>query len=476
MKRYLSLGLIIFLIVVLCIILSETTFVSVDGLMRPPKNEGQNSDIQAAFEASIEDKYILKSPLSGEYKSSFITVELDGDRDEEVVVFYSLSGTPDAARMNVIDRQGDSWRSIADFESAHKQIHKVDFADLDKDGKKEIIAGWSIFDTELSNTLNVYKLKNDGDRLIAEKIFENRYTEFIVCDVNTDGRSDILLFDKLYEGNKSLQALYFDFQGARPVLKGEFSVDPIIASVYSVSLDKDKTNGNVRFYLDGYRVDNGMTTELFYWNRAEKSFERPRYSNNVSLPTAATRSTALACADINDDGVIEIPFEEHIPGSELVSAAKSAPKKQSIIRWMKYNSYGFSSVYYEILNSPYNYSLKIKNEWYGNFTVKNYSEKGVLTFFSTGDFNEFPIRSFSLGEDAEKDLNTATDGGKPYYEDDPTALFTVAAFAENEGSLYDLSGYRYLKSDNGYNYYCRIYPEGKKRGITKDTVKKILIT
>ena len=83
---------------------------------------------------------------------------------------------------------------------------------------------------------------------------------------------------------------------------------------------------------------------------------------------------------------------------------------------------------------------------------------------------------FSLGEDAEKDLNTATGGGKPYYEDDPTALFTVAAFSENEGSFYDLSGYRYLKSDNGYNYYCRIYPEGKKSGITKDTIKKILIT
>jgi len=472
LKKYLGAVITVIIIAVLAFILSNTAFESVDMLMRPPKNEGQNSEIQAAFEASINDKYILRSPLSGEHKSSFIFVDFDSDKKDEVVVFYSLSGTPDVVRMNVLCNNNGVWQSIADLESAHKQIHKIDFADIDKDGTREIIVGWSISDTELSNTLNVYKFNSDNGTQYAEKIFENNYTEFTVCDVNSDFKTDILLFDKYHTENVSIKATYFDFIGDKAYAAGDFLIDTTISSVYEVSSDKDKSNGNTRFYVDGYRFDSGMTTELFYWDNEEKRFSRPMYSESKSISAVATRSTVITCQDINDDGIIEIPFEEYIDESEVVVPEKSLQKQQNIIKWMKYGSYGFTPVYYEIFNTKNNYSLKIKNDWYGNFTVKSEPGKGLMSFYRIdGTDNAFSDFDDSQRQDDDLFDFSFDDGSK-----DDNALFSILCVAENDVNFRDLSGYKYLKNGNGFSYYCYIYKEGKRSGITKDSLKKILVT
>ena len=468
MKKYLGVFITVMIIAVLVFVLSNTAFESVDMLMRPPKNEGQNSEIQAAFEASINDKYILRSPLSGEYKSSFILVDFDGDKKDEVVVFYSLSGTPDVARMNILCNRNGGWKSIVDIESAHKQIHKVDFSDVDKDGVREILVGWSISDINLSNTLNVYKIKSDGESQYIEKVFENIYTEFIVCDVNSDFKNDILLFDKYHSENALIRVTYFDFVADKAYPVGDYFIDSTISSVYSVNFDTDKNNGNTRFYVDGYRFDSGMTTELFYWDNKEDCFVRPEYDDSKSISAVATRSTVITCRDINDDGVIEIPFEEFIDESEVVLREKSLQKRQNIIKWVKYNPYGFSPVYYEIFNTKNYYSLKIKNDWVGDFTVKSEPEKGLMTFYrvegSVGSFND---------SDNDADLfDFAFDDS----DTDGNSLFSILCISENDSDFYNLSGYKYLKTDNGFSYFCYIYKEGKKSGITKDSLKKILVT
>ncbi len=471
MKKYISMIVTAIIIAALAVILLSTEFDSVYTLLRPPKNKGQNSEIQSAFESSLNDKYILRSPLSGEYKSSFILVDFDNDKDDEVVVFYSLSGTPDVVRMNILDNIDGEWKSIADFESAHKQVHKVAFSDIDKDGAKEIIVGWSLSDIELNNTINVYRICSDESGSFAEKIFENNYSEFTVCDVNSDFKSDILLFDKFHADTTSIRVTYFDFDDSGYRASGEFFIDPVISSVNAISYDKDKSNGNTRFYVDGYRVDNGMTTDFFYWDNKSRCFKYPDFNNPESVSTAATRSTSIICSDVNDDAVIEIPFEEYISESVVVSSAKALEKQQSIIKWMKCTDYGLSPVYYEIFIQN-NCSLKIKNEWFGKFTVKNEPENGKLTFYALDDYSAFGPDDKQKKEDDIFDFRFGNEEEK----DGDLALFSILAVAENETDFSDLTGYKFLKSDDSFNYYCYIYKEGKERDISKDSLKKVLVT
>lgn len=474
MKKYIGSLFVILITIGLIYILTGTSFEPVDRLMRPPKSEGRNSDIQTAFEASVTEKYILRSPLSGEHKSSFIFVDFNGDKSEEVVVFYSLSDVPDTVRMNILNKTGENWKSVADIESAHKQVHRVDFSDMDNDGIKEIITGWSIFDTELSNTLNIYKVIYNSNILNLKKIFESTYNEYILADMDSDGHSDMLILDNHRHNNKSdIKAAWYKFNGDKSILTGEIIVDPLISSVYSVCSDTDKETGYTRIYVDGYRNDSGMTTDLFYWDCKNNTFVRPFYSSSTSLASAATRGIALACRDVNNDSLIEIPFEEFIPESRIVTTSRTAAPQQNIVRWMTYSINGFNDVYFEIYNPHGDYSLKIKNDWYKKFSVINDTDKGEMTLFllNPHDFSAF-------------DNYNDKDYGKPEFEfdilnDDSVknpALFSILVIAENESNFHNLTGYKYIKSNNGYEYYCRIFAAGKKAGITKDSIKKILYT
>ena len=224
--------------------------------------------------------------------------------------------------------------------------------------------------------------------------------------------------------------------------------------------------------MDGYRKDGGMTTELFFWDNKENRFKASESEDSTAISVLATRNTVITCRDINDDGIIEIPFEEYINDSKVVSLAKSLGKQQSIINWVKSTGTGPVTVYYEIFNQN-NYSLKIDKEWYGYFTVKNDEDKSVLTFYAVENAQEnLPFGSDDRSDRADDIFDFHFNDGN----ENENVLFSILSVLENENNFYDLSGYKFLKNDNGYSYFCYIYKEGKRWGITKDSLKKMLIT
>ena len=468
MKKYLVGTVTLIAVILLTFFVSTSGFRPIDTLMRPPKNEGQNKEIQTAFEESIKDKYILRNPISGEYRSSFILIDLDHDKDKEVIVFYSNSSAPDVARMNVLDKNGESWKSIADLETAHKQINCVEFSDLDGDKAKEIVVGWSILDTEIANTLNIYKICKNEESEQIECIFECNYAEFCITDIESDEKNSILVFSKpkpLGRG-EGIRATYYSFSDKKVDKDHTFLLDPVITSISSVNTDKERKTGNVRFFVDGYRADSGLTTDLFYWDKKSKTFKRPLFNESVSVSAGAARNTNIQCKDVNADGSIDIPFEKHMEYQEVTENSDLSGRQQSVICWMSYANGKFYEIYHEIYNPAGKYSLKIKNDWMGSLAVKSNHEKGLLTFYDIRVTNESE-------EDSESDFifgNLTGDSEKS------NALFTILAISENESNFYDLSGYKYLRTENGYSYFCRIYAAGRKNGISKESIRKILVT
>ena len=62
-------------------------FSSFDDLLRPPKISGKYEGLQESFENEAEGSYTLCSPENGDYRSAFITVDIDSDSEEEAFVF-----------------------------------------------------------------------------------------------------------------------------------------------------------------------------------------------------------------------------------------------------------------------------------------------------------------------------------------------------------------------------------------------------
>ena len=143
MKKY-GFGLIVLSIIALfgCVVIT-TAFEPLDTLMKPPRVEGENLSVQLAFEENVGKNYLLKQPISGNYRSAYNYVDMTSDGEDEVVVFYSMSDELGIVRMNVLDKIDGEWESVADFQSVYNDIQEVEFADLNGDGNNSGAYGLS---------------------------------------------------------------------------------------------------------------------------------------------------------------------------------------------------------------------------------------------------------------------------------------------------------------------------------------------
>ena len=464
------------LIAVICALLSTVSFKSVDSLLRPPKNKGDNLELQTAFEAVAGDRYSFKAPISGDYNSSFISVDINGDGDNEVLVFYSDEKSIDSVKINILDKINDKWVSVVDIESDYSDVHKVDFADINGDGSLEIILGYSIFETKLTNTLNIYRLDIKNDTYTAESIFTNSYTDYLVLDINADSIKDLLIFDNPGINNFiGIKATYFDFAHSRIYNSGEYLIDPALTSIKSLMFNTDADSGETRVYVDGYRSDSYMITDVFAWDSTVKKFRGCFTADKKQGISHTVRKFNISCRDTDNDSVVEIPIEDTLPFDPEFSPENTTGKTVSLIKWSSLDNGELIPVNYELINIQKGYSILLGDDFSpGSYTVKNEADTGLLTFYGfdkteTDHVDKTPKKK---KEDNEPPNNEPSEYSYP--EED--RLFSVLATPDNDNSLYELSGYRFIKNDNRNSYYCQIYEKGKVNGLTKEKIKNILIT
>lgn len=451
MKKY-SVGLVfVVLILAAALFFLVSAFKPIDTLMKPPKVEGENLSIQLAFEESVGDNYLLKQPLNGDYRSAYTFIDLDGDNDDEVIVFYSDSQAIDIVRMNVLNKTDGKWQSIADFESLHNQIQEIKFADLSGDRQKEIIVGWATYQDDYSKLLSVYKLSHSQGNTTIEPVFDDSYSHFAIMDIDSDGKRDILSLKYLAAQNTpdaEYRAAFLTYTDNGITEIGSVPLDRSIASVTAVTSDYDKEKELRRIYVDGYKIDSGMATDCFWWDNSNSSFSK--YSlYNMSLSALSSRTTGVLCSDINNDGIIEVPTEEFLPASTVVSAERTVVSGQSLVKWVQLDRYSLDTVEYHIINSASGYSFKFDSNWLGKVTVENDLSKGVITFCE--------LRS----------ENGQLVCGAPY--------FSIKTVTDEDSVSYFSTDYDYLLNNKGQYHYCRIFEKGDDMGITYKKIKNAMI-
>ncbi len=448
MKKY-TLGLILFaLFAVPVVIFCINGFKPIESLMGPPKLEGENLAIQLAFEDSVEKGYKLKSPIGGDYRSAYIFKDLDSDGQDEVIVFYSTEAAVDIIRMNVLKKIDGEWKSVADYESSHSEIHRVKFSDLNNDKKKEIIVGWSVYQNELSRKLNVYKIF-DTDEIRIANIFDASYSEFDVMDVNGDSRQDILIFDADKRTESSTYNLfmvnYFDnkFQ-----LAEAYQLDSSITSIKSIKYDFDSHIDARRIFVDGYKTDSSLITDCIYFDRERNCFERLSV-DDITVPSVSSRNINVFCDDINSDGLIEIPVVKAMPKSRVIIEGSTQPQGQSIIEWIRFEDDEIKSICHRIINSKSNYEIQIPTDLVSKVTVSNNHKNNIITFYELIDEKN---GEYSTGE----------------------LLFSLY-YLDSHSDIRIPSEYRFLKETARGEIYYRIHHTANEYDIDKTALSKMII-
>ena len=403
---------------------------NIENLIVPPKPEGDMRPVQEALEASAGKGITLRYPVEGDYRSAIILMDLDGDKENEAVAFYST--TADSTVMmhiNIIDKDEDGWKSKGNMSLVGSDVESVSFDDLDGNGSLEIIVGWLVYGT-VDKKVGIYAFDGKG---ILQRALE-QYTTFTTVDMTGDGRGELTLL-YLDSAHKLANAKVITFSEAGVVEIGNLPLDGGVTS-YSKPILSTLSGGTPALYVDAVKGSGMLTEVLWFDNGAFKTIYDP------AQPTAAPtyREGTVASRDYNGDGVLDIPRSEIL----LSTADLADADKVYFTNWSDFDGLSFRTLSSTFMNYSDGYSLTIPAEWKDRIFLIRRTEARMRIIYN------YDPEIKQAGEEIFR-ITVVTD--REYAEKD-----------------YSAEGYFLIANKNGLVYLSMIDVDNRL-GITEETVK-----
>lgn len=204
----------------LCLLILAGSMLSASALQRAP----------AIFSA------ISKAIGSGYTVIDAVKNDLDGDGTPEVIAITRKSlkdGHPMDGEIVVLQLQGNHFKAV--WRQKKLNPWKLQIGDVDKDSKREIIAGvWkkSPKDPVMAKRTFVYSW--NGKRMLPKWLgsrLSRRFDDFAVCDINHDGMAELVSLEIMPKRQHRVAAyrwLSFGFEwlGCSEIKKELISVNP----------------------------------------------------------------------------------------------------------------------------------------------------------------------------------------------------------------------------------------------------------
>lgn len=366
MKRVSTLMLAIALCLILC---GCNMFVfDTDNILSPPELSGELKPIQQALVESIKGEYTLKYPTYGDIKSAVVTEDLDGDGIKEAFAFYSTSDSEETMmHLNVIVKDKKKYKSVDDNSKSASGIERIDFYDLNGDGKKEIIVGWEIY-AESEKQLAVYQFEKNA----LTQIMSQKYTNYLCIDFDDNGKNEILVQDLDTKESTNKASLYSITENGLTQISGCL-LDGKVKTAGRFKLSS-LSNGQKAVYIDEIK-GIGAVTEVLFMSKGE--LKNPLLDVENTMENVKTiRSATIPSADVNNDGIIEIPMASDIPNADF-----NSDEKLYYTNWCSFSGDVLTVKQVSVVNTADGYSINLPKRFIGNIAASKNVDKRTRTVY-----------------------------------------------------------------------------------------------
>ena len=371
-------------IFIICIMLTgcQAITFSVDGLLRAPKVADEQSAIYQALIESAGRGITLEYPRGGDYRSAFVLYDIDGDREEETLAFYSVNSVSESnVKISVLDSGEDGrWRSMYEVAGAGSSVDKIMFSGRD------LIVGYSTQDYE-DNAVRIYRY-SEG---MLEPIYEDTYSLLEKSDLDGCGTEETLVV-KRSGGGIAVDVLKPSDEGVYSHYFSEIALGAGTIAGYGFS----ELSGVKALYLDYALESYGVLTEIIYLG---DGIIAPLSQNGLIYMTQ--RQTGYLSRDYDGDGTIDIPLPRPFTGYE--SAPLGEAEYMTAFTHYVPEERALATVSNAYLDLGDGYGFTIPNRWMNMVTVAKNSSTGETTFYKYdpslgGIENMTPLISFASAE------------------------------------------------------------------------------
>lgn len=365
---------------------------SIDTLLVPPGLGMEQEQIYQALQDSAGKDIKLQYPKTGDYLSAFILSDLDGDRENEALVFYAktgLSATENNLRMNVLDKRGDTWSSVCDFPAGGSEIERVIISPIGSYTDAQIVIGYSVAD-QFDKKLVVYDYDTGG--LVQN--FATAYSLFDIHDLDGDGLNELLVLQADSSSSGAKAAVYIpneekQFRKTQLLLRSS-------CTGFSQVLYDTLDDGSAVVYADMLTGVTTMQTELFSFD-GTKLIHVP---DDESAASETMRSVGCLTLDIDGDGTPEIPVQTVFPGYE----GNVADQNIRLTRWMTAETDKLVEKHRSYYSVSEGYAFMLPRIWQTDVTAVSDGITGDIVFYHyIGSLSEPMQELMRIGVASDRD-------------------------------------------------------------------------
>ena len=330
----------------------------------PRRSEEQNS-LQTAIDRNMNGLSYC-APLNGENLQTVQMADLDGDGVEEYMLF--AKGTTEKPLQILIFRlQGDEYVLSDTIQSAGSAFDLVEYGRIDDKPGYELIVGRQVSD-QLTRTVTIYSFIGGK----AHQLMNANYTKFLACDMNSDGRSELMVLHPGESDEANGLAELYTYLGGEMVRSNQVSMSESTDRLKRIVVGKLHGGGPAVYVASAYG-ENAIITDVFAL--VEGQFTNVSFSNESGTSVQTLRNYYVYADDIDEDGVVELPnlITMYSPGDINIA------EQQYLIRWYAMTGAGAE------VDKGYTYH-NFQSGWYLNLDSRWAPRVAVLQKGNAYDF------------------------------------------------------------------------------------------
>ena len=267
----------------------------------PAKYTELNNRINAILGGGAE----YAAPVSGANLQPVQLADLDGDGREEAVAFFRNAGDEKPLKIYIFNAKEDTYDLSAVIEGSGTAIYSVAYSDMDGDGRTELAVGWRVNADLLA--LTVYALHPEG----PEELVRTDYVRYSIVDMDRNDLQELVVLRANQEGEAV--ADYYGWQDGGLAVKSSARISITMAELSQQGRVSPGTleDGLPALFITGVTEVPRAITDILTLRNGELANVAVSDTTGVSAEIAPFCS--LYPADINGDGVTEVPRPEPLP-------------------------------------------------------------------------------------------------------------------------------------------------------------------
>ncbi len=296
-----------------------------------PKRSEEYANLQSEMEKAMVGLN-HSAPVNGEHQQTVQMADLDGDGQEEYLLFAKGSSTERPLKIFIFAGNGEAYSLLDTIECNGSAFDQVDYVAMDDRGGMSLIVGRQVSDQVL-RTLSVYRLIQGQ----MEQVLTANYTRFLTTDLDSNGSSELFVIRPSELDVSTGIAELYTVRAGELIRSREAVVSTPADSIKRI-VSGNLNDGVPAVFVAGDVGGSAIMTDVYALVGGNLTNISASVDSGTSVQTL--RNYYIYADDIDDDGVLELPSLITVKPTQDSTDSDS----QYIIRWYALNSDGNATV------------------------------------------------------------------------------------------------------------------------------------